>query len=525
VRKQVLLLLFLTVLAVVACSESNDKATANDADRSLVRGIGGDPGTLDPSLAEDVHAFAVLIDLFEGLVTENATGQIVPGVAESWDVSDDAKTYIFHIRGDARWSNGDPVVATDFVRALRRVADPESLSPYASLLAPILNFNQVTAGREPPDMLAVTAHSDKTLEIQLAAPAGHFLAVLALPVAFPRHVSGDTGISNGAYALSDRVVGTRIRSRKNSHYWNASSVYFDEISYLPIVNPNAEYNMFRTGEINVTHNIPDALVADLLRDKAAEAHVSASLSLYYLAFDMTGPPFDDPRLRQSLSMAIDRNAIVGMLGRGDQPAFSIVPPGVSDYDTIAFSWADLPDKERQQRALHLYHEAGFAEEDPLQITFMYDAGGVHERIALAVTAMWRDVLGVEASIEKREWKYFLDTRELRDDWDVMRFAWVGDYNAPNTFLDILRSRDEQNLAAYSSPAFDDLMVKAARHSDRQAAAELLRSAENIALDDNPIAPLYFFSSKHMVHSSIGGFEENIVDRHASRFLFRKPGNQ
>ena len=524
-RKQVLLSIFLVALALASCGESSDKAGTDEALQSLVRGIGGDPGTLDPGLAEDVHAFSVLIDTFEGLVTEDAGGQLVPGVAESWGVSDNATTYTFHLREDARWSNGDPVVAADFVRALRRVADPESLSPYASLLAPILNFDQVAAGREPPDMLAVTAHSDKTLEIRLAAPASHFLAVLALPVAFPRHVSGDTGISNGAYAFADRVVGASIRSRKNPYYWNASTVFFDEIRYLPIVDPNAEYNMFRTGEIDVTHNIPDALVAAKLSDGPAEAHISASLSLYYLAFDMTGPPFDDARLRQSLSMAIDRNAIVKMLGRGDQPAFSIVPPGVSGYDSTTFSWAILPHEERQQAARHLYHQVGYTDENPLRITFIYDAGGVHERIALAVTAMWREVLGVEASIEKREWKYFLDTRELRDDWDVMRFAWVGDYNAPNTFLDILRSRDEQNLAAYSSPAFDDLMLEAAHQSDRQAAAELLRSAENIALDDNPIAPLYYFASKHMVKSSIGGFEENIVDRHASRFLFRQPTNQ
>jgi oligopeptide transport system substrate-binding protein len=512
-------------LMLGACGERNDTAITVEADRSLVRGIGGDPETLDPGLAEDVHAFAVLIDTFEGLITENAAGQLVPGVAETWDISDDARTYTFHIRENARWSNGDPVVASDFVRGMRRVADPQSLSPYASLLSPILNFDDIVAGRKSPNALGVSTITDQTLEIRLAAPANHFLAVLALPVASPRHESGDVGISNGAFVVTLREAGARIEARKNQHYRDAGAVWFDEVIYLPIVDPMLEFNMYRTGELDLSHNIPDALVAGMLRKGRTDARISASLSMYYLAFDMTAPPFDDLSLRQSLSMAIDRRTIVAMLARGDQAAFSVVPPGVSDYDNTAYEWADWEDEKRRQRALQLYQAAGYDDKLPLRINLVYDAGGVHERIALAVTAMWRDTLGVDSSIEKREWKYFLDTRDLRDEWDVMRFAWVGDYNAPNTFLDIFRSFDEQNLAAYSSTTYDKLMADAASQSDRQAAAGLLRSAEKVVLNDYPIAPLYFFASKHMVDPSIGGFQDNIVDRHASRFLFRVPGIQ
>ena len=510
VQKQTLSCVLFLLLALFACAEKDDSAIATSPDRTLTRGIGGDPETLDPGIAEDVHAFSVLIDTFEGLVSENAAGELVPGVAERWEVSDDAKVYTFHLRDSARWSNGDPVVAHDFLRALRRVVDPQTLSPYASLLSTVEHLE---------------ARSDRILEIRLAAPASHFLALLALPVTFPRHESGDTSISNGAYALSHRVPGASIQTRKNEHYWNTDAVFFDDVIYLPIVNPIAEFNMFRAGEIDVTHNIPDAQVAGMLRDDLAEAHISASLSLYYLAFDMTGPPFDKSRLRQSLSMAIDRSAIVRMLGRGDQPAFSIVPPGVSGYDSATYAWAEWSNEERRKQALQLYNMAGYEDDNRPSITLMYVAGGVHEKIALAVTAMWRDVLGIDATIEKREWKYFLETRDRRDDWDVMRFAWVGDYNAPNTFLDIFRSADEQNLAAYSSTDYDELMADAANQRDRQKAAELLRSAEDIVLNDYPIAPLYFYASKHMVDTSIGGFQENIVDRHASRFLFREGRNE
>jgi len=511
-RNQTLSCLLLLLLTLFACSDKDESAIATDPDpdRILTRGIGGDPETLDPGVAEDVHAFNILIDTYEGLVTENAAGELVPGVAERWDVSDDAKVYTFHLRDNARWSNGDPVIAADFVRAIRRLFDPDTLSPYASLLNAI---DTIEGG------------SDRTLEIRLAAPASHFLAVLALPVAFPRHESGDASISNGAYTLTSRIPGASIRVQKNQHYWNAGAVYFDSVIYLPIVDPTAEYNMFRSGELDLTHNIPDTQVAEMLRNDLAEAHIFGSLSLYYLAFDLTGPPLDNPALRQSLSMAIDRKAIVRMLGRGDQPAFSIVPPGVSGYQSASYLWADRSDEERINKARQLYKMAGYEDHSPLSITLMYDAGGIHETIALAVTAMWRDVLSIDVTIEKREWKYFLDTRELRDDWDVMRFAWVGDYNAPNTFLDIFRSGNEQNLAAYSSADFDNLMSDAARQNDAGAAAELQRSAEAVVLNDYPIAPLYFYASKHLVNTSIGGFTDNIVDRHASRFLFRKdPGN-
>jgi oligopeptide transport system substrate-binding protein len=508
-KKNILSCLLFLTLALFACAEKEDSAIGVIPERILTRGIGGDPETLDPGLAEDVHAFSVLIDTYEGLITETAGGELVPGVAEHWSVSDDARVYTFHLRKNARWSNGDPVTAADFVRAIRRVLDPQTASPYGSMLAMIEGLE---------------ARSAQILEIRLATPASHFLAVLALPVAFPLHESGDTSISNGSYTLTNRIPGASIHAQKNQHYWNAETVFFDTVIYLPIVDPVTEFNMFRAGELDITHNIPDAQVAAMLRDDLAEAHIWPSLSLYYLAFDMTGPPLDNAALRQSLSMAIDRRAIVKVLGRGDQPAFSIVPPGVSGYQGANYLWADWSDEERRNVARQLYKTAGYGNNNPLAITLMYDAGGIHETIALAVTAMWRDVLGVDATIEKREWKYFLDSRELRDDWDVMRFAWVGDYNAPNTFLDIFRSGDEQNLAAWSNADFDRLMVEAARRSDPRAASELQRSAEEVVLNDYPIAPIYFYASKHLVDLSIGGFTDNIVDRHASRFLFRKdPG--
>ena len=343
-RKQTLSWILFALLAIAGCAEHDDSKGISNPERILTRGIGGDPETLDPGLAEDVHAFSVLIDTFEGLISENAAGELIPGVAERWDVSDDAKVYTFYLRDDARWSNGDPVVALDFVRAIRRVLDPETLSPYGSLLDGVEDLE---------------ASSERVLQIRLKSPASHFLALLALPVASPQHESLDASIGNGAYVLVDRIPGSRIQVRKNKHYRDADAVYYDIVNYLPVVDPDAEFNMFRAGELDVTHNIPDAQIAGMLRDNLAEAHISASLSLYYLAFDMTGPPLDDPALRQALSMAIDRQAIVEMLGRGDRAAYGVVPPGISGYDGAQYSWHTQPAEERQATARNLFAAAGY----------------------------------------------------------------------------------------------------------------------------------------------------------------------
>ncbi len=242
------------------------------------------------------------------------------------------------------------------------------------------------------------------------------------------------------------------------------------------------------------------------------------MALYYLAFDLSEAPLDTRSLRQALTMAIDREQLVTLMGRGEQAAYGVVPPGVAAYESVAFHWQDLSKDDREQRAKDLYALAGYSPANPLNIDLVYDAGDIHERVALAVTAMWREVLGVETRLDKKEWKYFLDTRDQRGEWDVMRFAWFGDYNAASTFLDIFRAGNAQNLAGYQSARYDELLSAAASHNDVQAAASLMHDAEAQLIGDYPIAPLYFFVSKHLVRSHVLGFEGNVMDRHPSRYL-------
>ena len=513
-----LLLPFVLLGILVACGDG----TPQDADhRVLVRGNGGEPGTLDPVLAEDIHAFNILLDMYEGLFIEDAAGQLIPGVAASWRVSPDGMTHTFALRETARWSNGERVTAADFVRAARRAADPASGATYAFLLEPILNFAEVSTGGRPVTELGVRAVSDDVLEIRLEAPVGHLQAILALPVLYPMHASGDPGISNGPYVLGEREPGSTIRLVRNDRFRRNDSTYFDEVHYLPIADPQAEFNLYRTGKIDVTHNVPDDMVQLARASYPTQLRIAPSLALYYIALDLTEPPLDSPALRQALSMVVDREVITRLLGRGERPAFGVVPPGVAAYEPARYAWADEDLATRTATAQRLYTEAGYSAEKPLNITLMYDTEGVHEKIALAISAMWHDVLGANVNLDKREWNYFLDSRDRREDWDAMRFAWFGDYNSAKTFLDIFRSDSEQNLARYSSGRFDTLMSEADRSGNLESAAVTMREAESVLLADYAVIPVYFFVSKHMVADSIGGFEQNVVDRHASRWLYRQ----
>jgi oligopeptide transport system substrate-binding protein len=276
--------------------------------------------------------------------------------------------------------------------------------------------------------------------------------------------------------------------------------------------------MFRAGEIDITNSVPPEVVRNPGDELAGNLRIAPELALYYIAFDMTEPPLDDVELRRALSMAIDRQTIVSILGRGELPAYAIVPPGVDGYEGPVYDWQSLGNRERIAAARDAYRAAGYGGENPLNLRLLYDTGDVHETVATAVAAMWNDELGVEVETEKREWAYFLDSRSRRDEWDSMRFAWIGDYNSPMTFLEIFTSDSPQNLARYRSDEFDSRLREATTAIDNPAALERMRGAESALIDDYPVAPLYFFVSKHLVSDRIAGFEDNALNRHPSRFL-------
>ena len=500
---------------------------------TLRRGNGGDPGSLDPALAEDLHAFNVLLDLYEGLLTVAADGSIVPGVAESWTVSPDGREYRFRLRADARWTNGARVLAQHFVHGFRHAAQPASRSPNAFLLAPLVNFQPVLDGERPPEALGIRAEGDDRVVIELARPAAWFPTVLTMPIALPRlpGIHDDAAsfsvparfVGNGPYRLEEWAPGGVIRLRRNPAFHAAETVFCDSVQFIPATDPAAERRLYRTGLLDVTATIPSPEFAALRQEHPDEVQVAPGLGLYYLAFDLSEPPFDDPLLRRALSLAIDRERLVGMLGRGELAAFGLVPPGVKSHDPFLPAWRTEDRAAREQRAREAFAASAYRQDAAPVIRLAYDAGDVHQKVALAVRAMWQEVLGLEVLLQQMEWKAYLELRGDRAAWQVMRFVWVGDYDDASSFTDLFVSGAAQNLPGYANPRYDALVTLAAARGDDAERRRLLKTAEQMLLEDHAIAPLYFMTNKHLVSGRITGFLPNALDRHPSRYIRTRDG--
>lgn len=522
-----------TALFLLGCErsagpDSETSVNVSELESVLRRGIDGEPETLDPALAVTTADFEILFDLFEGLTTESADGEVVPGAAESWDVSEDGTEYTFAIRADARWSNGDPLLATDFVAAFRRVVNPATGSGNAFFLLPIQNAEEITEGRLTPEQLMVDALDARTLKITLTAPTQYFLKLLSHSAAFPLHPSAIAGkgnafsnpasyISNGAYTLDEWRPLNHIRLQRNDFYWGRESVRIQTVVHYPNVDSNAEFDRFRAGELDITSTIPPEKFSIAAAEYADAIHVAPSLALYYYAFDMTEAPFDNRDLRQALSMVIDRDRLVEILGRGETAAKGFVPPGVANYGNASYSWAGWSEEKRVRTARELYAAAGYSEQNPLELEVSFNTGDVHATVALIVSEMWRENLGVRTNLNGVEWQLLLAMRDDRASWEVMRFSWTGDYNDANTFVEILRSDSPQNLPAYINSEYDRLVADAAVTQDPEMRRGMLESAENLMLDDYPVLPLYFPVSKHLVNPRIRNFRPNVLDHHFSRF--------
>lgn len=498
--------------AALAGCAPDEPAVPGSPGATLRRGNGGDPGSLDPALAEDLHAFNVLADLYEGLLTFDASGSPAPGVAERWSVSPDRLVYRFELRADARWSSGEPVTAQHFVYGFRHVMRAGSDSPLSFLLAPVAR---------------VRAEGERLFIIELRRPAAWLPTVLAMPVASPRlpgvHDEPSSFavparfVGNGAYVLDRWIPGGELRLRRNRAFHDAASVAIEAVHYLPVTDPIAEHKLYRSGALELTATIPPAEFPRLQRDRPGELQVSPGLGLYYLAFDTTQPPFDAPQLRRALSLAIDRERIVRILDRGELAACRLVPPVVQAQREVSAEWCGLTREARERAARAALAAAGFGGAR-LPVRLTYDSGDVHESIALALRAMWQEVLGLQVELRQLEWKAFLDQRNDREAWQVMRFVWVGDYDDASAFTDLFTGDSAQNLPGYSSRRYDELVTAAAQTPDAARRELLLGEAEQILLDDHPIAPLYFMTSKHLVSTRIAGFQANALDRHPSRFL-------
>jgi len=506
-----------------------DAAARATAGAVLRRGNGPEPDSLDPHLARADSAANVLRDLYEGLTVLDREGNPAPGVAESWTVSPDGLTYTFRLRETARWSNGEPVTAQDFVASWRRVVTPATGAQYAKLLAPVVGASDAVAGRASPEALGVSAPDARTLVVKLQPPTPYFLAVAAHWSTMPTYGARAPGrpneaISNGAFVLQDWVVGSHVVARKNPHYWNAAATRLDGVRYVHIPDANDEYTRYRAGELDVTYVLPQQQLAKLRAAHGAELVTGPQLGVMYFGFDLTQPPFADaPGLRRALTMTVDRDRLVqSVTNLGEPPAYSWVPVGIANYTPQQPVWAAQPYAERVAQARQLYAAAGYGPSNPLRFELRFPTGGTNERVALAVSSMWKSALGVETKLVPEEFKSLLQSINRREA-PMFRASWIADYNDANTFLQLLASDFGINLPRYRSAPYDAALRAAAAEPDSARRREHLQAAERILLDDAPVIPLYFFVNKHLVAPRVQGWYDNPTNVVYSRELALRDG--
>jgi oligopeptide transport system substrate-binding protein len=500
------------------------------ADKFLRVANMGEPNTLDPHIVSGTWENRILGNMFLGLLTEARDGSDMPGAAESWTVDDGGTVYTFKIR-DHVWSDGKPVTAGDFVFSLRRVLDPKTAAEYASLLYPIKNSEAANTGKADLDAIGVRAIDDQTLEITLEAPTPYFLSQLTHYTAWPvpKHVIENHGdawtkkaniVSNGAYVLDEYMPNTHVKLVRNPKFYDAANVNIDRIVYFPGEDRTAGLKRFRAGEVDVMTDFSSDQFSWMKENLATETRIAPYLGIYYYPFNTRKPPFDDIRVRQALSMAIDRETIVDkVMGTGEIAAYSFVPPGVGNYGTPSYAtWKGMSQADRVVKAKELLEQAGYNASNPLEFVLRYNTSENHKRIAIAVSAMWKKALGVKVELFNSEVKvHYADLKKA--DFQIARAGWIADYDDAQNFLYLLETRTgANNYGGFSNPEFDRLMFEASKMVDLKQRAELMRKAEAIVSEEQPIAPIYYYVSKQVVSTKVKGWIDNARDIHRARWL-------
>lgn len=514
---------FTTLLLSTLCA---DVSAAADV---LRIGNGPEPETLDPHRVEGVSAGNIVRDLFEGLTAVGDDGSAIPAAARSWEVSDDGRVYRFHLRDDLRWSNGDTVVAADFVFGLQRSVTPDTGSSFARMFEPVRNAAAIIDGRLPAHQLGVQAVDARTLQVTLDAPTPALPGMLAHPSAFPVHRASLSAhgsgfarperlVSNGAYRLAGWVVQSHVELERNPHYRAAAAIPW--VRYLVTEDIHAELQRFRAGELDITYEIPPLQAARIRREHPGALRIAPYLGVYYYGLNLTRAPFaGKPALRQALSMVIDRQVLADKVLHGlALPAWSFVPPGMHALEAPRPDWQDWTPARRQAEALRLYREAGYGDERPLEVEIRYNTHESHRRVATVVAAMWKQALGVRTRLVNEEFKVFLHKRRLRRETQAFRAAWMADFNDPMSFLGILHSEHGKNDSGWQDASFDASLALAAASADPQQRASALAAAERRMLDQVPVIPLYFYVSKHLVAPRVQGWRDNLLDYHYSKDL-------
>jgi oligopeptide transport system substrate-binding protein len=497
------------------------------------RGNDSDPETLDPQKTQTTAEAHLLRDLFEGLVIHNGRGEVVPGVAESWTISPDAKTYTFKLRGSAKWSNGDAVKADDFVYSFQRIMNPATGAKYANILYPILNAEKINKSKDgaKPEDLGVKAVDATTLAITLERPTAYFLELLTHTTGYAVHpasvekhgkdfVKVENWVSNGAYKLKENTPNAQIVMTKSPTFHAAAAVKIDEVRYYPRADLAAAARQFQAGELQFTTDIPADQIKFLREKLGKQVSVAPYLGTFYLTVNTSKAPFNDVRVRQALSMAIDREFIADQVWAGTMlPAYGFVPPGIGNYVDKPFEldFKSASPIDREDKAKALLKAAGFGPDKPLKVQLRYNMTDNNKATVVAIADQWK-AIGVTADFISTDGKtHFAHLRE-GGDFDVARAGWIGDYSDPQNFLFLgLSDNKGMNYAKYNNPAFDALMKQSDNETDLKKRAAIMFEAEKVWMTDQAVIPLLFYSVRNLVSSKLKGFTPNLRGAFASRW--------
>jgi oligopeptide transport system substrate-binding protein len=490
--------------------------------------------SIDPGLVEDVEGSHVARNLFEGLMNQDADGNVVPGVATGYTVSEDGLTYTFTLRPEAMWSDGKPVTAGDFVYAWRRAADPATASPYSWYieLMQLENASAVIAGEAAPETLGVRAIDDHTLEVKLTTALPYFPQMVTHTTIFPVpqwviEANGENWtepgimVGNGAYVLSERVIQEKIVLTRNPLYWDNANTILETVTALVINDENQALTRWVAGEIDQT-DVPVGQFPSLLEQYPTETFSVPNLCSYYYNVNLTetgDPALQDVRVRQALSLAIDRDIITqNILAAGQVPAYTLTHWATAGFEVPATEMSTMTQAERDARAVELMTEAGYGPGgETLTFDILFNTSDAHQSIAVAIGQMWKQKLGVETTLANMEWQTFLDARGSQQ-YELARAGWCADYNEASSFLDIMDSASGYNDSKYNNPAFD-AALDAARVAEDPLAD--FQAAEAILQQDVPLIPIYFYATVFVQDDTIKGWPfENAQENWYARDLYR-----
>jgi oligopeptide transport system substrate-binding protein len=529
-------ILSITLIFLIGCSENISPVDLGLEQQIYHHGNGSEPQGIDPHIVTGVPEHHILISLCEGLTIPNPNPKgsdgYIPGTAESWSISDDGKEYIFKLNKNAKWSNGDPVTADDFVWSWKRILTASLGSQYPDMLYYLVGAYEYHNGQiDNFDEVGVKAIDTHTLKVNLKNPTPFFIGLLSHYSTWPVHKEtvlkhGDIDdrngewtrpgnfVCNGPFQLKTWELNNKIVVEKNPHYYDASMVRLNEIHYYPVSNVMTEDRMFRAGQLHLTSSMPTQKCPIYIEEKNPNLKIDPYMGTYFYRINTENETLNDVRVRKALAYSIDRQLLVDKVTQcGQIPAYSFTPPGSNGYQPST----EIP--YDPVLAKQLLAEAGYSSDNPFpKLEILFNTNEGHRKVALAIQQMWQNELGIEVELVNQDWKVYL-SREMVGDFQISRAGWIGDYEDPNTFLDLMRPNRGNNKTGWENMEFDALVEEANTINDQEKRYELLNEAEKILIDNMPIIPLYTYVRVYQLSPDVKGFNPHILDHHHPKFIY------